>query len=284
MTFIKGTHLQVWMYGNGYAAESTLDEACQLAVQYKLTGICEKALDGTTWMGHIPNGPRLIGASAVAEHRALAESYGLTYSVWTNPLWGDRAHLAQQAQIYAAAGRAAGILVLDVEPYDLFWGANRPHGDATFFLDTLRHAAMDLPIVFQPDPRPARLAELRAEEWFPYANVYAGQHYWNAFGTTPTSEMGAAVDVCNQYEFEGEIAPTLPGDAAPYEVSSALISAELDGHQGVFVWRMGIAGPDVLDVLATSSFAKPEEIIIEPPDELTVLRDKIARIQSILSE
>lgn len=238
MTFLpQGWILQSWMYGGSTAAEKNIDEAIATALAYKSAGIAEKVMDGLTWMGNIAAGsPR--GIAEVMAHRDKCQAAGLAYTPWTNPLHGSRSFLAQEARLYAEIGNACGFLVWDSEPYAQFWGANRPAGDAAFLMDSFRQLAPDCANVWQPDPRPGRLAELRPEEWAPHMNVYAPQSYWTDFGTAVEGEIDRAASQAAQMGI-GERAPTIPANGDPAAIPVALERMSIHGMTTCIAWRLG---------------------------------------------
>src|SRR6266542_3783079 len=101
---------------------------------------------------------------AVAAQRDRCHAAGLQYYVWTVPL--HDVDLDVQAERTSQAALAADGLFLDVEPYvrqpnsPPFWGPLRPVGLARSFMERIRARAPDAWLSLQPDPRPARLAEI----------------------------------------------------------------------------------------------------------------------------
>lgn len=257
MTFLHGVYLQTWHLTQPYAAERTFPEVVSLCQSYGLAGIMVKAFDGTDWHAtYAPEHDALRSVEQAVEQRDFARSRGIGYLPWTNPLHGSRAFLTRQADLYAALGAAVGMLAFDSEPYPSFWGANRPAGDAAYFMDRFRAGAPDCATVWQPDPRPARLAELRPAEWAPHMNVYAPQVYWPAFGQPSGSVLAQAFDGFQSLGI-AEWAPTLPGDADPAELAAALELIRVQGSAGCLVWRVGTTGPSQLEVLRGAFPADP---------------------------
>ena len=254
MTFLQGYYMQVWQWGPPHAAERTIDEAIALCHEYNIQGLLLKALDGTTWMGDVDHSPDAIhGHDDIHRLRLKCSDAGLGFGVWTNPLHGDTGYLARQAMLYAQAGDIAGLLALDVEPFGAFWGANRPKGDAAYFTDSIRSHAPDLPIIFQPDPRPARLAELRPDEWIANANVMSGQHYWTNFDTTWYDEYIAAFN--NHAKWPSpETAPTFPGNAPAGGIAGFVRAIMTSEAQGAIIWRLGTTGPEQLATIRDNPF------------------------------
>src|SRR5918992_159883 len=123
-----GKTLQLWQF-----ERRSLKQVCDQALQYGFNGVMVKAFDGDRWMNvfDVGSADALGSVEKVAAQRAHCESRGLRYAIWTNPLYGDNDYLSREAELYAAAANAAGVIVWDTEPYDQFWGPNRPRGAAT---------------------------------------------------------------------------------------------------------------------------------------------------------
>lgn len=277
----QGWYVQQWQYGGSTAAEQSIDDTIQLALEYRAAGILEKVMDGLTWMGDIaPGSPAQM--LDVIQHQKRCRDEGLIYIPWINPLWGDEAYLMQQARQYAAIGRDCGYLAWDTEPYEHFWGANRPAGDAARMLDEFRRLAPSCVNIWQPDPRPGRLAELRPDEWAPYMNVIAGQHYWDDFGTSPDAEMVRADGLSQSFGLP--CAPTISASGSPEEFRAAIIGMGNRGMTACIGWRLGTLGQSHLSVLRALAGKQDAPIPDQPGDcrkirdELTMLRDGLDRL------
>lgn len=280
MSFLpQGFYIQQWQYGGGTAAEQNIDDAISLALEYKAAGIAEKVCDGLTWMGSIAAG-NPFGVPDVVTHRNRCQAAGLVYIPWVNPLHGSRSFLVMQASLYALIGGEVGFLAWDTEPYAHFWGANRPRGDAAYMLDRFRADAPDCVNVWQPDPRPMRLEELRPDEWSQYMNVYAPQTYWGDFGTEPAPEITRALDqATNSFGTVLECAPTIStGGATPDEFAAALTTmADLD-IEVVIAWRLGTLDAGYLSVLrdlAGHGEQPPAPPPPPPADDLATLKKQL---------
>lgn len=239
------TLLQVWQWGPPHATERNLEEICTTARTFGFTGVLIKALDGLNWHRSYFAGQDALGSvEQAAEQRAYVNGRGLGYYLWTNPLYLSTAERrTEQARLTGEIANVCDGLALDVEPYPQFWGAWRPVGAATRFMQDLRAVAPDALVIFQPDPRPARFAELRPEEWLPSCDVIAGQWYWTDFQTDPSAELAAAARLGAQWG--KPVWPTLPGNTA----ASAIPLNQLRELQGAVLWRLGSAGAGVLQTV-----------------------------------
>ncbi len=261
--------LQVWKFsGDGRDADSLAD-AIGSATRHGFDGLLVKALDGTDWMRNFDTAAdALASAEQVAAQRDACRAAHLSYYVWTNPL--HDVDLELQAQLTAAAALSSDGLFLDVEPYSghpPFWGAMRPPGLADGFMRRVRELAPDAWIALQPDPRAARLAEIRPEEWFPYVNAFAGQHYWTDFSPSPESwATRARLELSNAAEigrtWNKPVIPTLPGisnaDAFPTKL--------LRDFPGFVVYRLGSTSSETLQLLG--SVPGNEAAADAPPPEI----------------
>lgn len=274
MTFLpQGWILQQWQYGGTTAAEKNIDQAIETAIGYEAAGIAEKVCDGTTWMGNVAFGSPSSMADVIA-HQKRCRDAGLVYLPWTNPLHGSRDYLTDQARQYAAIGKDCGYLIWDSEPYAGFWGADRPVGDAQFMLEEFRRLAPACVNVWQPDPRPGRLAELRPDEWAQHMNVYAPQSYWTDFGTDVEGEIDRAAAEAQQFGI-AECAPTIPANGAGAAVPVALGQMAGHGMTSCLAWRLGTLTAEHLGWLR--NLAGHEEQPPQPPDcaELQAKHDQL---------
>lgn len=274
MTFLpQGWILQQWQYGGTTAAEKSIDEAISTARDYAAAGIAEKVCDGLTWMGNVAIGSPSSLADVIA-HRDKCLAAGLVYLPWTNPLHGSRNFLSQQARQYAAIGKECGFLVWDSEPYASFWGANRPVDDAAIMLEEFRSLAPNCANIWQPDPRPGRLAELRPDEWAEHMNVYAPQSYWTDFGTAVEGEIDRAAAQAEQFGI-AECAPTIPANGDPAAVPVALGRMATHGMVSCLAWRLGTLTPEHMGWLRDLAGAGDEP---EPTDPCADLRAENERL------
>lgn len=277
VTFLNGPWLQTWQLTPPYAAEMNFAEVVSLAQSYGLAGIFVKAVDGVDWhASYAPEADALASVEQAVQQQAFARARGVGYGVWVNPLWGSADFLQEESALYATLGSAIGMMAFDTEPYEHFWGANRPEGDAAAFMQRFRDAAPNCVTVWQPDPRSDRLAELWPREWAPHMNVYAPQCYWTDFGVdwrSSITDAGVQADIFGIADF----APTLPGaaDAAELLSAVALLSTGKSGDgspyaSGAVVWRTGTAGPSQLDALKWP--------VTPPADPCQKLRSDIAAL------
>jgi hypothetical protein len=244
--------LQVWQWEG-----STLMQAIQICKQYGFTGLLVKALDGASWMSQFDPSKDAIGSVGEVQWQAeIAHLAGLYYFAWTNPLQDN---LAVQADQTAQIANACDGVFLDVEPYNQFWGPNAPAGLASSYMQAIRDDAPDAFIALQPDPRPSALQAIRIDEWLPYCDAMAGQHYFSDFGSDPRAELALAVLLGHAHHIP--ILPTLPGNASGIWPTD-LISA----FPGFVVWRMGSTSTATLARLGVLPVAGLETSKINPLD------------------
>ncbi|HEY3058845.1 MAG TPA: hypothetical protein VGL99_07735 [Chloroflexota bacterium] len=290
--------LQLWKFGGSGRDADNLADAIGRAQQHGFDGLLVKALDGTEWMSAFDSGADAIASSdQVAAQRDACHAAGLKYYVWTNPL--HNVDLDVQATRTAAAALASDGIFLDVEPFagpPPFWGPLRPPGLADGFMRRVRELAPDVWIALQPDPRPGRLAEIRPEEWFPYINAFAGQHYWTDF--SPSAESWATrarLELSNAAEigrhWNKPVLPTLPGisNATAFPIDM------LRDFPGFVVFRLGTTSSESLNLLgsipANDSVAPGPPPHIDPFDSIVnslayvcdTLGDQLTNVASSLN-
>ena len=226
--------LQVWQWG-----DTTPQQVMDQARSYGFTGLLVKALDGPQWMGDYDPSPYALSSPEnVREQAALAHSQGMYYFVWTNP---RQFQIQLQADLTAEATKACDGVLLDIEPYEQFWGPWAPIGLAAQFMTLLREKAPRAYIGLQPDPRISALSALRISEWVPRADSIWGQHYWNDFNSDPVSELVHAAALGMLYSMP--VLPTLPGNATGFPVDA------IGKFPGFAVWRSGTTPEETLVLL-----------------------------------
>lgn len=273
-----GVYLQAWELGPPTAAERTAREACETAARYGCAGLLMKAFDGLHWQP----AAGLADLADVSAARALADSYGLDFGIWSNPLYGDEYYLQAEAQLYAEAGLRAGMLWIDAEPYPYFWGADRQDGMALAFMETIRGLAPTLELVLQPDARPGRWQELKGWEWGQHANALAQQVYWTDFQQRPEEAVEQALQRYDggllQHELYAgcKLVPTLPGNASPSDLVAAVRAFRArEALETVALWRLGTAGPGQLQALVAEMAASPAPATLPPPDPCAAVAERL---------
>lgn len=244
--------LQVWQTTG--QAEKTPEEMAATCQQYGYGGVLVKALDGTAWMSNFDPGG-LGSAEQVAEWAEFFRGVDLKMLCWVNPL---QQNTGAQADMAAAIGNACDGLAFDTEPYASFWGVGAPAGLADSYMTRLRSGLNDpdLPRIWQPDPRPERLAELLPDEWAQHMTIIATQDYVTDFYWTPSAQaMRGLLDQTQANAARFGLAPwsTLPGLAGADLLPADAIS-ELEGF---VVWRMGTTGPGTLSWLGSIGLSDP---------------------------
>lgn len=285
--------LQVWQLNT-----TSFDQVVQDAKAHGFDAILQKAIDGTSWMNKFDQSPWAIdGPLMIEQLRIVAHSHGLQFYVWTNPLWS--VDQLVQALMTAQAANAADGLFLDVEPYSgSFWGAWRPVGDARKLMQRIRSQAEHATIILQPDPRTARLAEIRPTEWMDYCNAIAGQHYHVDFGTHIEDEIQNAKNLARQFNKPAYI--TIQTNAPTDEVSKGAQLAQTE-LAGTVAYRYGNGNLDGFQFthendMVTVTFSRREVLAnldimwgwTNPLEELQAneavkqLRDSIVAVKSSL--
>ena len=110
---------------------------------------------------------------------------GVPVRLWSIPE-GEDADWREEVRLVTELANNAGSnvrgLILDIEPYEQFWGSYRQVGRARDYSNMLRDSLnSNLDLWAAPDARGAKLRELRWEEWSPNVTAIMGQCYWNEF-------------------------------------------------------------------------------------------------------
>jgi hypothetical protein len=240
------------------------------AHQYGWTGLLFKALDGGNWHASYASEQDAIGsvddAAAMADR---AHAAGLKFYVWTNPL--STHGIQTQGSLTGELALATDGVFMDFEPYAHFWGAWRPVGLARTLMERIREVAPDAFIAAQPDPRPARLAELRFEEIAPYVDCIAGQHYVSDFYLTPSraryeAELHYAASIGERWGVP--VWPSLAGNSDTKGWGLDTVPVEmLQEFGGLVVFRVGTTSPAMLELLGGIDMGDEEPEEPEQPEE-----------------
>lgn len=257
-----GGSLQRWQFAS--QAEKSLSAELDLAQQYGYSGILAKALDGDMWMSNFdPNRDALGSVEQVRQQAQAAHDRGLSFVAWVNPL---QANMSGQAAIAIDIASVCDGLAFDSEPYAHFLEAYPPVGLVRGYMEQIRGAVSDdTLLIWQPDPRPQHLLEVRMDEWAPYMTHYAPQDYVSDFYWTPSADLfrGLLADaraVAAQYGMT--FWPTLPGNADMAWMPDDAI-AQLENF---VVWRIGSTPADTLSYLGGIPLVNQPEQPEEPQE------------------
>lgn len=264
-------YLQRWQYAS--QAEKNLQAESDLCQMYGFEGIAAKALDGTMWMSNFDPNPDALGSvDQVARQAQFCHDRGLKFVVWMNPLQID---MPTQARIAIDCAGVCDGVCFDTEPYAHFLGAWPPVGLCRSYMETIKGSvSADTLLIWQPDPRPAHLLELRIDEWAPYMTHYSPQNYVNDFYWTPTPDLfrllqANAAAVAAQYGMR--LWPTLPGNAD----LSLLPEDAIRDLTSFVVWRIGSTPADILGYLGGIPLVTQEPEQPVEDTEVAELREKI---------
>ena len=110
--------------------------------QQGFTRVAVKAMDGADWMGAFDKNPDAVNTLQDCIDRVgQFNQAGLAVDYWVNPTEATwQGAVNQYAMI---AEKTPGRLILDLEPYQGFWGAEDRNVDA--FLAELRHQSQNTP-------------------------------------------------------------------------------------------------------------------------------------------
>lgn len=232
--------LQIWEYPPN---QPNLQAMIDYAAETGFDTLLAKGLEGTSWHGeYTPGSDYIRAAEDIAEFTEQCHRSGVQYHTWCVPR--PNVNMEIQAQMMSELAIGSDGLWIDAEPYPAFWGANQPEEKVRLLMGRVRELAPDQLLVLQPDPRPARFAELRGDVWMEYCNVMSGQHYWSDFW--PPSDPGDALRELNQaaeYQeyFNKPVWPTCPTNCPTSNLTQEVLDI-LAGFAGFAVFRAG-SGP-----------------------------------------
>ena len=131
-------------------------------------------------------------AARIAAELAAA---GVRCSVWAVPHGRPDSWQREVDQIIAVMAACAqsadvNVLTLDVEPYDVFWGSNRPAADAKEYITRLAQGMESelakngnfADIYLSTDARANKLGEIGWAVWAPHITRLYAQGYWHEIG------------------------------------------------------------------------------------------------------
>ncbi|MPZ50174.1 MAG: LysM peptidoglycan-binding domain-containing protein [Dehalococcoidia bacterium] len=227
-------------------------------------GLVLKTHDGTQWMSEYDKSPFAVsGAPQVGTLANYYEGIGVPFHAWMvlhglNP----KREAEMAAEVLEAGARS---IFLDVEPYAGFWRGSP--ADAEAFGKELRRLQPNGRVVLSIDSRPWTLERLPLKEFTAFSDEIAPQNYWRTFNTpanhTRFAETGFPVGSDGVTpEFLLKVSSSvlakfgLPiiqvGQGATPdsdEFRRFIDGAYNEGANYVTVWRYGVTGTDVFNLL-----------------------------------
>ena len=200
-----------------------------------------KLADGARYMGEFKYTPEQFAIRSVqdaTDQVMTLSEHGTLTRFWCVPLgldnWKQEVKILTNVMAGVGPVRALGI-ILDIEPYDRFWGHGRPEGLASQWVSELKQGLLPgQQIWLSADTRANKLAEIRWREWEPYVDHLQAQTYWNIFkmGVQPSIEMCVTGmhKVVNDGTPLGISLPWFDPYPDGYELQQAINSCTADGY------------------------------------------------------
>jgi LysM repeat protein len=243
-------------------------------------GIILKTHDGVEWMSEYDTSQYAVSGHPQVETLAsYFEDAGVPFHAWCVVHGSDPIEEARLAAAVLLSG--ARSIFLDVEPHGGFWRGTP--ADATAFGQELRRLVPDGEVVLSIDARPWLKNAIPLQEFLPFVNAIAPQHYWKTFDTQ------ANYDKYRQAGFavpEGGVTPEflLSTTLATYgdiplplhhtgqgatedsnEWNRFVDAAYATNADFLSVWRYGVTDTSVLDVLSNKPPKQPEPGVLSGP-------------------
>jgi LysM repeat protein len=279
----EGNHHLVWVWQFSTDAEPN-DIALRL-LQHNM-GVIVKTHDGVEWMSEYDTSRYAVsGHPQVQVLAQYFEGAGVPFHAWcvlhgSNPI--EEARLA--AAVLLSGARS---IFLDVEPHGGFWRGTP--ADATAFGQELRRLVPEGEVVLSVDARPWLRDAIPLQQFLPYINAIAPQHYWRTFdtqanydkyaqsghqvppgGITPEFLLATTKAVYENVNMPlhhtGQGATDDPSEWARFTDAAYAVDADF-----LSVWRYGVTEEPVLATLAQRPPRQPAVGTVAGPSVIHVV-------------
>jgi len=264
-----GNHHLVWVWQFSTDAEP---ETIAPRLRNHDLGIILKTHDGVEWMAEYDTSRYAVSGHAQVQTLAqYFEGAGVPFHAWC-VVHGDKP--VEEARVAAAVLLSgARSIFLDVEPHGGFWRGTP--ADATAFGQELRRLVPDAEVVLSIDARPWLKNAIPLQEFLPYINAIAPQHYWTTFdnqanydkyrdagfavpagGVTPefllSTTLAAYSDIPLPIHHTGQGADDDLGQWLRFVNAAYALDADF-----LSVWRYGVTSDQVLSLVASQPPRQP---------------------------
>jgi LysM repeat protein len=264
-----GNHHLVWVWQFSTDAEP---EDIAPRLRNNGLGIILKTHDGTEWMSEYDTSRYAV--SGYAQVQTLAQYFegdGVPFHAWC-VVHGDKP--IEEARLAAAVLLSgARSIFLDVEPHGGFWRGTP--ADATAFGQELRRLVPDAEVVLSIDARPWLKNAIPLQQFLPYINAIAPQHYWRTFdnqanydkyrdagfavpagGVTPefllSTTLATYKDIPLPIHHTGQGAADDLGEWLRFVNAAYALDADF-----LSVWRYGVTSDQILSLVASKTPRQP---------------------------
>ncbi|MBI2911447.1 MAG: LysM peptidoglycan-binding domain-containing protein [Chloroflexi bacterium] len=176
----------VWHFGDDDGDGTP--EALRAKLAAHRMSVAVKTHDGTEWMSRYDRTPHSVtGPPRIAQLARFFEEGGVPFHAWC--VVKGRQPIREAAMAAAALSAGARSIIIDLEPYDLFWTGTR--ADALAFGRELRRLHPRGWIQTSIDPRPWNLDPCPMAEFATFSDVLVPQLYWDLFNTRSNHRLFA---------------------------------------------------------------------------------------------
>ncbi|HUF53537.1 MAG TPA: hypothetical protein VMR52_07160 [Dehalococcoidia bacterium] len=238
----------IWTIGQDYPATLPGD------IELPIRTVYIKTHDGSNWMSTYDDHPSAIsGPAAIQNLINIYGDQGIKVAAWFNPTGTDYAAQLEIAKQVIDSGVTA--LYADVEPYPQFCYLHcKQLADNLWKPLSAARPNAELGVIY--DPRPWWWEQQALNDWFSvsdaalpmcYWDSYSGQGVWNdAAGCVLQAHADLATLAPGK---DLAYIPMLQGNSTAAKFEKALDAAVSVGSERVSVWRRGVIGNDVWELI-----------------------------------
>lgn len=235
----------LWHWEGDAVGYATIDElARDVRKQCPVAdAIFVKTSDGDAWQGNYDSktSMRIDDPGDVSRWVQTLANHGLEFHAWC-VLRGLNVNAEADLIIQVAQVPGVKSVILDVEPYDLYWQGSR--NDVIALMTRVRNAiGRNFHIGLSVDPRSHWYDEIYPDAWRPYVDSLHPQCYWGTMGRSPESILTETYVTWGSYGVP--IIPVLQAHAVSQDSirQAQDIARSVRGATGLSYWRIGVISP-----------------------------------------